>query len=52
MGYKEFCDSESYKTELIFESEFNVLDNIVIDLNSIYLLKDNKKIYMLMILYK
>ena len=45
MGYKEFCGGENYKIELIFESEFNILDNIEIDLNSIYLLKDNKKIY-------
>ena len=52
MEHKEFCDSENYKTELIFESEFNVLDNIVIDLKNIYLLKDNKKIYILMIIYK
>ena len=45
MGHEEFCGGESYKIKLIFESEFNILDNIVIDLKSIYLLKDNKKIY-------
>ena len=45
MGYKEFCGGENYKIKLVFENKFNTLNNIEIDLNSIYLLKDNKKIY-------
>lgn len=45
MGHKEFCGGDSYKVWLVFESKNNDLDNIEIDLSSIYLLKDDKKIY-------
>ena len=46
-NYKNFCGGKNLRIVLTFFSDIDILDNhnINIDLNSIYLLKDNKKIY-------